>query len=81
MGSVREARRHDLPALARLFDEYRKFYELPGDLDTATLYLEARLTAHDSVLLVATDEREQLLGFTQLYPTWCSLLAAPVYVL
>jgi ribosomal protein S18 acetylase RimI-like enzyme len=78
---VREALSSDLPELARLFDEYRQFYKLPTDLDKATSYIGARLAAGDSVALVAADGSQELLGFTQLYPTWCSLLAGPVYVL
>lgn len=78
---VREAVSSDLPALGRLFDEYRQFYKLPTDVGKATSYIGARLAAGDSVALVAADESQQLLGFTQLYPTWCSLLAGPVYVL
>ena len=81
MTQIREARSGDLPALGRLFDEYRQFYKLPTDVDKATGYLEARLAAGDSVVLVAAEASGQLLGFTQLYPTWCSLLAGPVYVL
>ena len=81
MMQIREARSPDLPALGRLFDEYRQFYKLPTDAERATEYITARLAAGDSVVLVAADESEQLLGFTQLYPTWCSLLAGPVYVL
>src|SRR5215469_3197902 len=81
MTHIRDASSGDLPALGRLFDEYRQFYKLPGDLERATAYITARRAAGDSVVLVAADESEQLLGFTQLYPTWCSLLAGPVYVL
>jgi len=81
MNRIREAESRDLPALGKLFDEYRQFYKLPTDLDKATGYLETRLAARDSVVLVADDDSEQLLGFTQLYPSWCSLLAGPVYVL
>jgi ribosomal protein S18 acetylase RimI-like enzyme len=81
MVRIREAESADLPALGRLLDEYRQFYKLPTDVDKATGYLKARLAVGDSVVLVAVDESEQLLGFTQLYPTWCSLLAGPVYVL
>jgi len=33
------------------------------------------------MVLVAADDAQGLVGFTQLYPTWCSLLAGPVYVL
>jgi GNAT superfamily N-acetyltransferase len=79
--SIREALSADLPELSRLFDEYRQFYNLPPDVRRATEYLEARLAAGDSVLLVADDGPAQLPGFTQLHPTWCSLLAGPVYVL
>lgn len=81
MLSIREALSPDLPELGKLFDEYRQFYNLPADVRKSTDYLEDRFAAHDSVLLVAEEGRAQLLGFTQLYPTWCSLLAGPVYVL
>ena len=81
MVHIRESVREDLPALGKLFDEYRQFYQLPTDVQKATAYLEARLGARESVVLIAADEAGQLLGFTQLYPTWCSLLAGPVYVL
>ena len=81
MEHIRESVREDLPALGKLFDEYRQFYQLPTDVQKATAYLEARLGARESVVLIAADEAGQLLGFTQLYPTWCSLLAGPVYVL
>jgi len=78
---IREASTDDLPVLGRLFDEYRQFYELPSDLEKANAYLKARLGGHDSTVLVAADDGEELIGFTQLYPTWCSLLGGPVYVL
>ena len=81
MTRIREAGSRDLLALGRLFDEYRQFYRLPTDLERATGYISARLARGDSIVLVAADESEQLLGFAQLYPTWCSLLAGPVYVL
>ena len=81
MVRIRETAGYDLPALGRLLDEYRQFYKLPTDVNRAVEYIGARLAAGDSVVLVAADEAEQLLGFTQLYPTWCSLLAGPVYVL
>lgn len=81
MARIREANDGDLHSLGRLFDEYRQFYKLPTDVDKAREYIRLRLVAGDSVVLVAADESEKLLGFTQLYPTWCSLLAGPVYVL
>jgi ribosomal protein S18 acetylase RimI-like enzyme len=81
MTRIREATRDDLPLLGKLFDEYRQFYQLPTDIEKAGSYLRARLAAGESVVLVAEDEAGRLMGFAQLYPTWCSLLAGPVYVL
>ena len=78
---IREAHQEDLPALGKLFDAYRQFYELPGDVKKSTAYIGARLAARDSVVLIALDAAQPPIGFTQLYPTWCSLLAGPVYVL
>ena len=40
---IREARSRDLPALGRLFDDYRQFYKLPEDVEKATGYITARL--------------------------------------
>jgi ribosomal protein S18 acetylase RimI-like enzyme len=78
---TREATRPDLPVLGNLFDQYRQFYRLAPDPEKASAFLGDRLTAGDSVILVATGTGEELLGFAQLYPTWCSLAAGPVYVL
>ena len=62
---IREASGDDLPALGRLFDEYRQFYRLPGDLEKANAYLKARLASHESMVLVAADDAQGLVGFTQ----------------
>jgi ribosomal protein S18 acetylase RimI-like enzyme len=82
MLTVREATLQDLGGVASLFDAYRQFYELPADEPAARAYIQARLTARDSVVLVAADDVTQALrGFCQLYPSRCSLLAAPIYIL
>lgn len=78
--STRLATPADGDAIAPLFDAYRQFYEQPADLPLAQRYIEARLGRNESVILVA--EREQLLlGFCQLYPTFCSVAAAPIFTL
>jgi ribosomal protein S18 acetylase RimI-like enzyme len=81
MLTVREATLEDLRALACLFDAYRQFYELPADEPAAREYVQARLVAHDSVILVAVAETDVLQGFCQLYPSRCSLLGKPIYLL
>ena len=77
---VRRAVAADVDALAPLFDAYRRFYEQPGDIALASAYLHDRLERGESVILVAESEG-QLLGFCQLYPTWCSVEAARIFVL
>jgi ribosomal protein S18 acetylase RimI-like enzyme len=78
--TIRPAAPDDLDALAPLFDAYRRFYEQPGDVALASAYLHARLERGESAILVAEADG-QLLGFCQLYPTWCSLAAARIFVL
>ena len=91
---VRRATLDDLDAVAPLFDAYREFYGLPGDADdgsgtrsasaAARAYLAERMTRDESVVLVATVEpgaSAPLAGFTQLYPSFCSLELAPIFVL
>ena len=78
--TARRATLDDLDALAPLFDAYRRFYEQPGDVALASAYLHARLERDESVILVAEGDGA-LLGFCQLYPTWCSVAAAQIFVL
>jgi ribosomal protein S18 acetylase RimI-like enzyme len=83
MSSVvtRLAEPKDLEAVAKLFDAYRQFYEKPADLPLARRYLTERFQRKESVVYVAEDEAGSLVGFTQLYPAFCSVLAAPTFVL
>ena len=78
---TRYATATDLDAVAVLFDGYRQFYEQPSDLALARRYLTERLERKESVLIVAEDDQGALIGFTQLYPTFCSVRAAHTFVL
>jgi len=78
--AVRRARTSDLDEIARLFDAYRQFYGQPGDLVSASRFIRARFERDESVILVATEDKP-ILGFVQLYPTFCSVTAAPLFVL
>src|SRR5262249_20566227 len=71
----------DLAQVAALFDAYRQFYKQPADLPRARAFMRERLEGKDSVVLVAESATGNLLGFCQLYPLFCSILAAPTYVL
>jgi len=78
---IRAARIADLPQLAELFDRYRQFYGRPADLALARHFIGERFERSDSTILVAAVDAAALAGFTQLYPTLCSVSAAPIYVL
>jgi ribosomal protein S18 acetylase RimI-like enzyme len=71
----------DLAPVAQLFDDYRQFYQYPSDLDLASTYIAQRLQKSESVILLARDTAGAALGFCQLYPTFCSLEAKPIYAL
>ncbi|MCZ6619585.1 MAG: GNAT family N-acetyltransferase [Gammaproteobacteria bacterium] len=79
--NIKRATLADLQEVSRLFDLYRQFYEQPADLDKARDYIEARLTNDESIVYLATDDEGRGLGFTQLYATFCSVAAAPIWIL
>lgn len=79
--SVRAARKEDLPALATLFNEYRMFYWQADDPVLAREFLAQRMQREESVIFVATDVDEKLVGFTQLFPTFSSVSAKPAWIL
>ena len=81
MAIIRLASVSDLKQLALLFDAYRQFYEQSPDLALASKFINARLNNADSVILVAENEKQQLIGFCQIYPSFCSVAAAKIGVL
>jgi len=78
---VRKFKPDDLTAVAQLFDAYRQFYDAPADLPLAIKYIAARAEKNESLVLVSEGSDGTLNGFCQLYPTFCSVLAQPIYVL
>jgi ribosomal protein S18 acetylase RimI-like enzyme len=83
---IRIAQLEDLEPLAELFNAYREFYEETSDIGLARRFLQDRLNNKDSIIFVAEsagneNQAQQLIGFCQLYPTFCSVIAAPICVL
>jgi GNAT superfamily N-acetyltransferase len=70
--NIRKAFPEDLPALSKMFDAYRVFYEKSSDLNAAEIFLKARMDNQDSVIFVAESTVSDLVGFTQLYPLFSS---------
>lgn len=79
--STRLALQEDLPVIARLFDLYRQFYDQQPNLALAREFLTERFNRGESVILVAEEQEHGAVGFCQMYPTFCSVEAAPIYSL
>jgi ribosomal protein S18 acetylase RimI-like enzyme len=77
---IRTATPDDAGEVGRLFDLYRQFYEQPADAALARNFIRERLERGESIIFVA-ERGGGLVGFTQLYPTFCSVAAAPIFVL
>jgi len=63
-----------------LFDAYRQFYGQDSDVENASLFLQERLAARDSVVFLAYDEGDAV-GFTQLYPSLSSVSLNRTWIL
>jgi ribosomal protein S18 acetylase RimI-like enzyme len=71
----------DLDVIASLFDAYRQFYEQTSDVALAKNFIRERIKNNESIILLASNEAQQVVGFCQLYPTFCSVEAKPIYSL
>ena len=79
--TTRRATIADLDAVAPLFDSYRQFYKQAPDLSRARQFMKERIERGESIVFVAVIDAKAIVGFCQLYPTFCSVRAAHTYVL
>ena len=78
---TRRANIEDVETIAPLFDSYRQFYEQEPNLAFASQFIKARLNNKESIIFIAEDQAQNALGFCQIYPSFCSVIGAPIYVL
>lgn len=78
---LRRATLEDVEQLAPLLDAYRQFYKQPADLELARRFLQTRLIQDESVVFLYEDNTGQGLGFAQLYPSFSTVSAAPIWIL
>ncbi len=64
-----------------LFDAYRVFYNQKSDLASSRKFIEDRITNKESTILLALDDNQTPLGFTQLFPIFSSVTAQRMYIL
>ena len=77
---IRKANPTDLPQLSQLFDAYRQFYQQPADLAGAHEFMSHRMRDDESVVFVAEVD-DQLVGFTQLFPSFSSVSMQRLWIL
>ncbi|MGI9220142.1 MAG: GNAT family N-acetyltransferase [Woeseiaceae bacterium] len=75
-----KAKEQHVAEVARLFDLYRQFYECDADVALAIKFIGDRIRNSESDIFVAL-ENDKAVGFTQLYPSFCSVDAAKIYIL
>lgn len=78
--NVRRADHRDIEAVSGLYDAYRQFYGMASELAQAREYVLARMENAEAVVFVA-EQDERIVGFTQLYPSFCSVFMEPIIVL
>ncbi len=79
--NIYQATTNDLDQVAVLFDKYRQFYEEAPNYDGCRNYLQQRMQNNESIIFVAQNEAGAIVGFTQLYPTFCSVALRPIFQL
>lgn len=62
-----------LEPLSDLYDQYRQFYEQAPDREACRRFMAQRLKKGESVVFAARNDDGELLGFTQLYLSFCSV--------
>ncbi|MCF1428238.1 MAG: GNAT family N-acetyltransferase [Shewanella sp.] len=77
---IRRADIGQLEQIAKLFNDYRVFYHCQSDIDLAREFIAARLNHNESVIFLALGNGK-VLGFTQLYPSFCSVEVCRIMIL
>jgi len=70
-----------LDILTELFNEYRIFYEQPGNLAVCRSFIKKNLQQNRSNIFLLFDDDGIPVGFSQLYPAICSLSLRSYYYL
>jgi ribosomal protein S18 acetylase RimI-like enzyme len=70
-----------LDELAGLFNQYRMFYEQDSDFGGCRNFMAERLEKEQAVIFAARGEEGELVGFTQLYCSFCSVEMKPLVYL
>lgn len=78
--NIFQAQPQDVDKILPLFISYREFYYMESNAITTKSYLLNRIKLNESIIFYAMDDNK-VLGFTQLYPSFCSIELKRVWLL
>jgi ribosomal protein S18 acetylase RimI-like enzyme len=78
---IREAKTEDLTELVEIFEAYRKFYRKEANSAVATKFLKERLSKNESIIYIAINAENKIIGFVQLYPSYSSTRLSKMWIL
>ena len=78
---IYQAQVNDVDQFSFLYEAYLDFYQVEQSRKDPAAYLKERLNQQESVIFVAEDEAGNPVGFTQLYPMFCSLAMQRTWLL
>ncbi|MCO4293712.1 GNAT family N-acetyltransferase [Solitalea sp. MAHUQ-68] len=64
-----------------LFNNYRIFYKQASDILLAQQFIQKRLDNNESIIFAALNDKDEPIGFTQLYPIYSSVRAVKNWLL
>ncbi len=76
-----QAKKEHLDQLVEIFEAYRVFYRKEPDLTKSEAFLRDRITNSESVIYIAMSEKNEIMGFTQLYPSFSSTRLKRAWIL
>ena len=81
MTKIIRAEIEHIDELAELFNSYRVFYEQDSNVDLARNFIKSRMERKESTIFVSQNSDEELIGFIQLYSSFCSVYVCPILIL
>ena len=76
-----EAESYHIEQVGKLFDLYRQFYKYESNLIESTNYIKDRINNKESKIFIAINDKNDAIGFVQLYETFGSLDLGKIIIL
>ena len=78
---VTQATIDNIDGLTAIFEQYRQFYRKEADHVAAKAFLRKRIINKESIIYIAINDEDKIVGFTQLYPSFSSTRLSKLWIL